>query len=153
MIATDIAIYIDTVCVRNPGNGGFAVGLHRYQNKVEISRSYSWEFIEHTSNFLADLRAAIAAFEQIELNETAKITFLSDNKTLISAMDEWVPRWKRSPWRKGNGKPVEHQCYWKQLADAAERLDVVWEWIPKHSVDPNMEDIEDLAVRAAYNLI
>ncbi|MCZ4352645.1 ribonuclease HI [Roseovarius aestuarii] len=149
MTNTEITIHTDGCCLGNPGKGGFAAVVRRYENGVEIKKRVVSDNAPETTNNKMELMAAIAGLRQIMRNEPAKITVYSDSQYVVLGMSERLPKWQAKGWRTASGQPVKNKELWEELLAVADGLDVRWEWVRGHNGDPLNEEADSLANQAA----
>lgn len=149
MTKTEITIHSDGCCLGNPGKGGFAAVVRRYENGVEIKKRVVSNNAPETTNNKMELTAAIAGLRQIMRNEPAKITVISDSQYIVLGMTERLPKWKTKGWRTASGQPVKNREHWEELLAVSEGLDVQWQWVRGHNGDPLNEEADALAHEAA----
>ncbi|MCG7520504.1 ribonuclease HI [Ruegeria sp. Ofav3-42] len=146
---TEITIHTDGSCRGNPGRGGWAAVVRRYEDGNEIKKRPVCGSVTHTTNNRMEMTAAIKGIRQIRRDEKAQITVYSDSRLLIQGMTKWVPKWQTNGWRNAGGKPVENRDLWGELLAASDGLNVQWEWVRGHAGDPRNEEVDGLAVAAA----
>ena len=149
MTNTEITIHTDGCCLGNPGKGGFAAVVRRYENGTEIKKRVVSDSAGQTTNNKMELMAAIAGLRQVKRNEPAKITVFSDSQYVAFGMTERLPKWRAKGWRTASGQPVKNQELWETLLGVADGLDVRWEWVRVHNGDPLNEEADALANQAA----
>jgi ribonuclease HI len=71
---TRIVIYTDGACLGNPGPGGWAATIRRYNADAEIDRLSISGGESQTTNNRMEMRAAIAALEALPAGELAPIS-------------------------------------------------------------------------------
>lgn len=151
MANTEITIHTDGCCLGNPGKGGCAAVVRRYENGVEIKKRVVRDSAPETTNNRMELIAAITGLGQIKRDEKAKITVISDSEYLILGMTERLPKWQAKGWRTAGGKPVKNQDLWEALLDVSNGLNIQWEWVRGHNGDTHNEEADRLANQAAYS--
>ncbi|WP_170592111.1 ribonuclease HI [Ruegeria arenilitoris] len=149
MAKTEITIHTDGCCLGNPGKGGFAAVVRRYQNGVEIKKRVVSDSAPETTNNQMELMAAIKGLRQIRRNEPAKITVFSDSEYVVLGMTGRLHKWQAKGWRTASGQPVKNQDLWEALLTVSEGLDVKWQWVRGHSGDPFNEEADAIANQAA----
>lgn len=150
MANTEITVHTDGCCLGNPGKGGFAAVLRRYENGVEIKKRVVSDHAPDTTNNRMELMAAITGLRQIKRNDPAKITVFSDSQYVVLGMSERLTKWKAKGWRTASGQPVKNQEQWETLLAVAQGLNVQWEWVRGHNGDPRNEEADLLANNAAF---
>ncbi|MDD9725843.1 ribonuclease HI [Roseovarius sp. SK2] len=149
MTNTEITIHTDGCCLGNPGKGGFAAVVRRYENGVETKKRVVLNNAPETTNNRMELMAAIAGLRQIKRNEPVTITVFSDSQYVVLGMTERLPKWRTKGWRTASGHPVKNQEVWEQLLAVTEGLKVQWEWVRGHDGDPRNEEADFYANQAA----
>jgi ribonuclease HI len=144
-----ILIHTDGACLGNPGPGGYAAVLQRYENDKVTKTAYIKGGEAHTTNNRMELRAAIMALRKLRPDEPLPIIVRSDSQIVVRGMTEWTPKWISNGWRTANRKPVENQDLWKELvAESSERM-VSFEWVRGHNGDEFNEEVDRLATMEA----
>lgn len=133
-------IFCDGACRGNPGPGGFAAKIYYTDRDAKIVIGKE----EHTTNNRMELRAAIEALKNINL-EVDEVEINTDSQYLKKGITEWIYGWKRNGWKTANGKPVKNQDLWKDLDLISSHLKVEWKWVPAHSGIPENEEVDKLA--------
>lgn len=149
MIDNFITIHTDGSCLGNPGKGGCAAVVRRFEGTTEVKKRVVQTNHSETTNNRMEMTAAIIGQRQINRNEKARITIISDSQLLVNGMTKWHPNWQAKDWRKANGKPVENRDLWEKLLALVDGRDVRWEWVRGHAGDPRNEEVDTLAVAAA----
>jgi len=149
MTNTEITIHTDGCCLGNPGRGGYAAVVRRYENGAEIKKRVVSNKARETTNNKMELMAAINGLRQIARNEPSKITVYSDSQYVVLGMTERLPKWQTKGWRTASGQPVKNQELWEALLAVCEGLEVQWEWVRGHNGDPHNEEADALANQAA----
>lgn len=142
-----VLIYTDGACSGNPGPGGFAAVLRRYDNCKEVKRLNRQGGRTDTTNNAMELRAVISALKCLR-NETLPIIVRTDSKYIVENWNQRVAVWIANGWRKTDGKPVLNRDLWEQLVDLAEGLRLSFEWVKGHADDPMNAEVDSLAVAA-----
>ncbi|SHL27030.1 ribonuclease HI [Roseovarius marisflavi] len=149
MTNTEITIHTDGCCLGNPGKGGFAAVVRRYENGVEIKKRVLSDNEPDTTNNRMELMAAITGLRQIKRKEPAKITVFSDSQYVVLGMTERLSKWQTKGWRTASGQPVKNREHWEELLAVSAGLDVQWEWVRGHNGDPRNEEADFFANQAA----
>ena len=98
-----------------------------------------------------ELTAAIEVLRYLK-GASRPITLTSGSRYLIDGMNEWIDDWRRSGWRKADGKRVANRELWESLLAAAADLNVTWKWLPGSASTPENERASLLAKLAANSL-
>lgn len=149
MTKTEITIHTDGCCLGNPGKGGFAAVVRRYENGVEIKKRVLSDNEPNTTNNRMELMAAITGLRQIKRKESAKITVFSDSEYVVLGMTERLAKWQSKGWRTASGQQVKNREHWEELLAVSAGLDVQWEWVRGHNGDPRNEEADFFANQAA----
>lgn len=151
MMGTEITIHTDGSCLGNPGQGGCAAVVRRYEGAKEVKKRVVQDSQSMTTNNRMEMTAAILGLRQIKRDEKAPITVLSDSQLLVRGMNEWLPKWVANDWCKAGRKLVENRALWEELLVLSNGLDVRWQWVRGHAGDPRNEEVDTLAFAAANN--
>lgn len=144
-----ILIHTDGACSGNPGPGGWAAILRKYELGAERKVKRISGASPQTTNNRMEMKAAIAALEAIKNNAHGRLIVIrSDSQLLIKGMTTWLANWKRNSWRKSDKKPVENQDLWMQLDTLAEGKNLLWEWTKGHNGNAHNEEADRLASQA-----
>ena len=137
---TEVVIYTDGACSRNPGPGGWGVVLQGGGREREL---YGGDV--QTTNNRMELMAAIQALEA--LRRPATVRLHTDSKYLLDGITKWVDGWQRNGWKTAAKKPVKNDDLWRRLIEAMKPHDVTWVWVKGHAGDPGNERADALARR------
>lgn len=137
---TEVVIYTDGACSRNPGPGGWGVVLQWQGKEKELYGSDPL-----TTNNRMELMAAIQALEA--LKRPMKVSLHTDSKYLLDGITRWVQGWQRNGWKTAARKPVKNDDLWRRLIEAMRPHDVTWVWVRGHAGDPGNERADALARR------
>jgi len=139
-----VTIYSDGACEGNPGPGGWAAVLMYKSARREITGS-----CPATTNNRMELTAAIEALRR--LKEPCEVEFYTDSTYVQQGMSSWLAQWKAHGWRRGK-KPVKNLDLWQALDAEASRHKIHWNWVRGHSLQPENERCDQLAVEAIARL-
>lgn len=145
MTTRHITIHTDGSCLGNPGPGGYAAVVRRYEDEKEIKKRPVQGRAADTTNNQMELKAALIGLRQIRRDETSLITVYSDSTYVIDGITKWLPGWQAKNWRTSKGKPVKNQDLWEALTAAADGLNVRWKWVKGHDGDPRNEEVDAMA--------
>jgi ribonuclease HI len=137
---TEVVIYTDGACSRNPGPGGWGAVLQWQGKERELYGSDPL-----TTNNRMELMAAIQALEA--LRRPATVSLHTDSKYLLDGITKWVEGWQRNGWKTAAKKPVKNDDLWRRLIEAMKPHDITWEWVKGHAGDPGNEHADALARR------
>ena len=137
---TEVVIYTDGACSRNPGPGGWGAVLQWQGKEREL---YGGDPL--TTNNRMELMAAIQALEA--LRRPATVSLHTDSKYLLDGITKWVEGWQRNGWKTAAKKPVKNDDLWRRLIEAMKPHDITWKWVKGHAGDPCNERAYALARR------
>lgn len=135
---TTITIYTDGSCHGNPGPGGWGALLSNGKEEKELFGGEA-----ETTNNRMELMAVIKALEA--LKRPLKVILYTDSQYVWKGITRWLPKWKRSGWRKSGGGAVKNADLWQRLEATAEEHKVDWRWVRGHSGDAGNERADALA--------
>ena len=118
---TEVVIYTDGACSRNPGPGGWGAVLRWKDTEKEMHGGDPL-----TTNNRMELMAAIQALEALQ--RPAKVDLYTDSKYLLDGITKWIKGWQRNGWLTAAKKPVKNADLWRRLTDAMSPHDVTWTW-------------------------
>lgn len=137
-----ILIHTDGACLGNPGPGGYAAVLRRYENGGVVKTAFIKGGEAHTTNNRMELKAAIMALRKLRPDEPLPIIVRSDSQIVVKGMNEWTARWISNGWRTANRKTVENQDLWKELVAETSGRMVSFEWVRGHNGDEFNEEVD-----------
>ena len=142
-----ITVYTDGSCLGNPGIGGWAFVL-----KSESKNLSHYGYEKETTNNRMELTAAIKALEFLS-KDSEPITIITDSNYLKNGINNWITNWKKNNWKTANKKPVKNKDLWLILDDQTSLKNIIWDWVKGHSTDKYNNEADELARKAAENLI
>lgn len=92
-----------------------------------------------TSSTHTELIAAIKAMDWTLKNDHVhSATIVSDSRSVVDGMSEWMPRWKANGWRNSRGDEVANKELWLKAEDLINQIrerekNVVFQWIKGHN--------------------
>ena len=137
-----VVIHTDGACLGNPGPGGWGALLQFRDREREIAGGE----IDTTNNRM-ELMAAIMALEALKRPCTVRLR--TDSQYVRQGITEWLPRWIERGWRTSGRGAVKNRDLWERLSAAADRHEIIWEWVRGHAGDPGNERADQLARDAA----
>ncbi|MCK8484330.1 ribonuclease HI [Aliiroseovarius sp. S2029] len=149
MTTSEFTIHTDGSCIGNPGKGGCAAIIRRYERDTEIEKLTIADSAVDTTNNRMELEAALNGLKQIKRDEKARVTVYSDSQYLINGMTKWLLSWQQKGWRGSNGKNVKNRDLWEALIAVCEGLDVHWVWVRGHDGDIRNEEADKMAFAMA----
>ena len=141
-----VSIWTDGACLGNPGPGGWGALLRWTGTERELSGGEG-----NTTNNRMELLAAIEALEA--LKRPCEVVLTTDSQYVRKGITEWMANWKRNGWKTSARKPVKNADLWRRLDQAAGVHRVQWHWVKGHSGHPENERADQLASRAARELV
>ena len=151
-LVTEVLVHADESCLGNdrtkPSPGGNAA-LVEAPAGDSVARWDLYESSPQTTNNRMALAGAIATLEWLHRQwKDAQVRYVSDSEYLVKGITEWLPGWKTRGWKRKGGE-IENLLLWQKLDQAAQGLEVRWEWVRGHSDVVKNEYADFLAVRAA----
>jgi ribonuclease HI len=135
---TEVVIYTDGACSRNPGPGGWGVVLRWNGTVKELHGSDP-----QTTNNRMELMAAIQALEA--LNRPSRVQLHTDSKYLLDGITKWIAGWQSNGWRTSARHPVKNEDLWRRLVQAKNGHDITWKWVKGHVGEEGNERADALA--------
>jgi len=137
-----IKIYTDGSCLENPGNGGWAAIIFMNNEKIIISGRK-----KNTTNNQMELMAAIEALKKIPKDQ--EVQMYTDSKYVKMGITEWIKKWSQNDWKTSSKQRVKNIELWKELNDISKKHKIDWHWVKAHAGNPNNEEVDELAKKAA----
>ena len=139
-----VVIYTDGACSGNPGIGGYA-GILIYG---DIQREYNGAEASTTNNRM-EVLAVIVGLKRLKY--PCKVEVYSDSAYTVNAFSEkWIYGWKKSGWKKADGKPVLNEDLWRELYDLTVVHEVTFHKVAGHADNALNNRCDELA-RAAIS--
>lgn len=105
----------------NPGPGSWKAHLWKPATKLRETLDST---AENTTNTRMELMAALEGI--LRVKDGATLTMLGSDY-VVRGMNEWLPGWQATRWRKSSGKRVENVDLWLALVDAVKKhRSVTW---------------------------
>ena len=137
-----IKIYTDGSCLENPGKGGWAAIIFMNNEKIIISGRK-----KNTTNNQMELMAAIEALKKIPKDQ--EVQMFTDSKYVKIGITEWIKKWSQNDWKTSSKQKVKNIELWKELNDISKKHKIEWHWVKAHAGNPNNEEVDELAKKAA----
>ncbi len=137
-----IKIYTDGSCLENPGNGGWAAIIFMNNEKIIISGRK-----KNTTNNQMELMATIEALKKIPKDQ--EVQMYTDSKYVKMGITEWIKKWSQNDWKTSSKQKVKNIELWKELNDISKKHKIEWHWVKAHTGNPNNEEVDELAKKAA----
>ena len=137
-----IKIYTDGSCLENPGNGGWAAIIFMNNEKIIISGRK-----KNSTNNQMELMAAIEALKKIPKDQ--EVQMYTDSKYVKMGITEWIKKWSQNDWKTSSKQRVKNIELWKELNDISKKHKIEWHWVKAHAGNPNNEEVDELAKKAA----
>ena len=139
-----IKIYTDGSCIGNPGKGGWAAIIFKYNEKKILKGSK-----DITTNNQMELTATIKALEYISTKD--KIQIYTDSKYVKQGITEWITKWKINGWKTSKKEEVKNKDLWLELDNLTSKNSIEWVWVKAHS-DNDLNNEVDLLARKEAGL-
>ena len=137
-----IKIYTDGSCLKNPGNGGWAVIININNEIKKISGS-----AKDTTNNKMELMAPIKALQ--ELKEQQPIEIYTDSQYVKLGITDWIHKWIKNNWQTSKKEPVKNKELWIKLYELTKSHEIKWIWVKAHAGNTLNEEVDLLAKQAA----
>ncbi len=138
----EIDLYTDGACSGNPGAGGYGAILIYRGVEREVSGGEP-----STTNNRMEIFAVIAGLRC--LKERCKVNIYSDSAYTVNAFNQhWLENWRKSGWKKADGKPVLNVDLWQQLLELTQQHEVRFIKVKGHA-DNEYNNRCDALARAA----
>lgn len=138
----EIDLYTDGACSGNPGVGGYGAILIYRGVEREVSGGEP-----STTNNRMEIYAVIAGL--CCLKERCKVNIYSDSAYTVNAFNQhWLENWRKSGWKKADGKPVLNVDLWQQLLELTQQHEVRFIKVKGHA-DNEYNNRCDALARAA----
>lgn len=122
-----VILYTDGACSGNPGVGGYG-GILMY-GKVE--REYSGGE-ESTTNNRMEVKAVIEGLKRLKYPCIVEV--YSDSAYTVNAFNNgWIYAWKKSNWKKADGKEVQNVDLWEELYSLIKIHEVTFHKVAGHA--------------------
>ena len=104
-----VTLYTDGACSGNPGLGGYGGILLYGEHRLEYSGVE-----EETTNNRMEVKAVIVGLNRLKY--PCKVDVYSDSAYTVNAfLNGWIYAWKKSGWKKADGKAVLNSDLWEEL--------------------------------------
>lgn len=145
--ASCIVITTDGSCQPNPGPGGCAAVIDRFDDDGAMTSETRMDGALATTNNQMELLAVIFGLEAVAPDETRPILVRSDSEYVVLGMNERLTKWIASGWRNAAKKPVPNRHFWERLQAQCEGRNVSFEWVEGHAGNARNELADQLAVQ------
>lgn len=140
-----VTLYTDGACSGNPGVGGYGAVLMFNGHEKRISGAFP-----DTTNNRMELTAVIEGLKC--LKQPCEVDIFSDSAYIVNAFTlGWVYGWRKSGWKKADGKPVLNSDLWQELLVLTEVHRVHFNKVKGHADDEYNNICDKLATDAVKN--
>lgn len=137
-----VTLYTDGACSDNPGLGGFGGILIYGEHRLEYSGGE-----EETTNNRMEVTAVIVGLNRLKY--PCKVDVYSDSAYTVNAfLNGWIYAWKKSGWKKADGKAVLNSDLWEQLYRLTQIHEVEFHKVAGHA-DNELNNRCDALARGA----
>ena len=137
-----VILYTDGACSGNPGVGGYAGILLYGEHKLEYSGGEA-----DTTNNRMEVQAVIEGLKRLKYPCIVEV--YSDSAYTVNAFDNgWIYSWRKTGWKKADGKPVFNVDLWQGLYDLTQTHKVTFHKVAGHA-DNELNNRCDEMARAA----
>ena len=140
-----VTLYTDGACSGNPGIGGWGAVLMYNGYEKRISGADA-----ETTNNRMEITAVIEGLKC--LNQPCEVDVYSDSAYTVNAFSSgWVYGWRKSGWKKADGKPVLNSDLWQELLVLTEVHKVNFNKVKGHADNEYNNICDKLATDAVKN--
>ena len=141
-----VTLYTDGACSGNPGLGGYAGVLIYGEAKREY---YGAE--KRTTNNRMEVLAVIEGLKRLKY--PCKVDIYSDSAYTVNAfLNGWIYAWKKSGWKKADGKAVQNVDLWEELYTLTKVHEVEFHKVAGHADNELNNRCDELARGAITEL-
>lgn len=141
-----VTLYTDGACSGNPGLGGYG-GILIYG---DTQREYSGGEEETTNNRM-EVMAVIVGLKRLKY--PCKVDVYSDSAYTVNAFNNgWIYGWKKSGWKKADGKAVLNVDLWEELYSLTQIHEVTFHKVAGHADNELNNRCDELARGAIVTL-
>lgn len=142
----EVILYTDGACSGNPGLGGYA-GILMYG---DYKKEYNGSETETTNNRM-ELMAVIYGLKQLKY--PCKVKVYSDSAYTVNAyLNGWIYAWRKSGWKKADGKAVLNTDLWEELYRLTTIHEVEFNKVAGHADNEFNNRCDELARKAITEL-
>ena len=141
-----VTLYTDGACSGNPGLGGYA-GILIYG---DVKREYSGAEVQTTNNRM-EVTAVIVGLKLLKY--PCKVEVYSDSAYTVNAFTNgWIYAWRKSGWKKADGKGVLNADLWEELYALTQTHEVTFHKVAGHADNELNNRCDELARTAITQL-
>ena len=141
-----VTLYTDGACSGNPGLGGYG-GILIYNH---IKKEYSGSELQTTNNRM-EVLAVIVGLKQLKY--PCKVEIYSDSAYTVNAfVNGWIYAWKKSGWKKADGKAVSNIDLWEELYSLSQTHEITFHKVAGHADNELNNRCDELARKAITEL-
>lgn len=145
-----IVVFTDGACVGNgkaAAKGAYAVVWPEHPHLDQAHPLPPKDHHKHTNN-RAELSAVILAIEladkELDAEREKTLVVYTDSMLTINSMTEWMPKWKRTGWKKlTDGKPVANVDLLRKLDELMRGRNVVFRHVKAHTKGTSYEAVNN----------
>ena len=141
-----VILYTDGACSGNPGLGGYG-GILIYN---DVKKEYSGSELQTTNNRM-EVLAVIVGLKRLKY--PCKVEIYSDSAYTVNAfVNGWIYAWKKSGWKKADGKAVQNVDLWEELYVLTQTHEVYFHKVAGHADNELNNRCDELARGAIVEL-
>lgn len=141
-----VTLYTDGACSGNPGLGGYA-GILIYG---DVKREYSGAEVQTTNNRM-EVTAVIVGLKRLKY--PCKVEVYSDSAYTVNAFTNgWIYAWRKSGWKKADGKGVLNADLWEELYALTQTHEITFHKVAGHADNELNNRCDELARTAITQL-
>ena len=141
-----VTLYTDGACSGNPGLGGYG-GILIYN---DVKKEYSGSELQTTNNRM-EVLAVIVGLKRLKY--PCKVEIYSDSAYTVNAfVNGWIYVWKKSGWKKADGKAVSNVDLWEELYALSQTHEITFHKVAGHADNELNNRCDELARKAITEL-
>ena len=141
-----VILYTDGACSGNPGLGGYGGILIYGEHKREYSAA-----VENTTNNRMEVTAVIEGLKRLKYPCIVEV--YSDSAYTVNAFENgWIYAWKKSGWKKADGKAVSNVDLWEELYALSQTHEITFHKVAGHADNALNNRCDELARNAISEL-
>jgi ribonuclease HI len=142
----EVTLYTDGSCSGNPGPGGWGAILIWKGLEKELSGGES-----QTTNNRMEVTAVIVGLKRLKY--PCRVEVYSDSAYTVNAFENgWIYAWKKSGWKKADGKAVQNVDLWEELYALTKIHEVYFHKVAGHADNELNNRCDELARGAIVEL-
>ncbi|MDR1734271.1 MAG: ribonuclease HI [Oscillospiraceae bacterium] len=136
---TQVELYCDGACKKNPGPGGWGTILRSKGAEKELSGGET-----ATTNNRMELTALLEGL--CALTRPCEVDVYTDSQYVVNGIEKgWALSWKKRGWVKSDKTPALNPDLWEAILKECSKHTVRLHWVRGHAGHPENERCDALA--------